>query len=296
MPTVKELKDELKLLKRTHKDIRISGLTKKQLEELISKYKTPKVPTPKAPTPKAPTPKVPTPKAPTPKINMGSFLNMINKLSELYKNDKINVDLTTEHFGNKKTYKVTDKQLANKYAKDETYNISIEYIDKDKSDLDFQVNLHSGYFRAIMKANNTLSDITLLNKIINLNDELEDRTYIIPKAPTPKVPTPKAPTPKKSKTPKYDEDDEYINRKEELKREYDENNTISKREYRISFEKIHNIAKEVAVKTGEEIALQSWYPHFIKYINKHYSKDMAEHIKSSWNNYIEPYEYIDLNY
>jgi hypothetical protein len=43
MPTIKQLKEELKILKKTYKDIRITGLTKKQLEELLSKYKGKKV-------------------------------------------------------------------------------------------------------------------------------------------------------------------------------------------------------------------------------------------------------------
>jgi hypothetical protein len=38
MPTVEELKQQLKELKKTHKDIRITGLTKQQLSALVDKY------------------------------------------------------------------------------------------------------------------------------------------------------------------------------------------------------------------------------------------------------------------
>ena len=57
MPSVAELKEELKVLKRTHKEIRITGLSKAELQETLNKYKKPEAPAP-APKPfKPPRPK-----------------------------------------------------------------------------------------------------------------------------------------------------------------------------------------------------------------------------------------------
>jgi len=57
MPTVDELKSLLKELKKTHKEIRLTGLTKAQLQELYDKYKdkgaSPPRPSPPRPSPKA---------------------------------------------------------------------------------------------------------------------------------------------------------------------------------------------------------------------------------------------------